>query len=137
MVPQDSSASISFVCCYDIDDYDEDGTGNICDNCPTTPNQNQEDTFPPQGNGIGDACDCECDFDCSGGVDANDVTAFLGDFGRSTFNNPCTNTAPCNGDVDCNANVDATDVTIFLQDFGRSQFNNPCPACKIGEWCSY
>ena len=91
VVPQDSSAKISFVCCYDTDDYDEDGTGNICDNCPTTPNPLQEDTFPPQGNGIGDACDCECDFDCSGGVDANDVTAFLTDFGRSTFNNPCNN----------------------------------------------
>jgi hypothetical protein len=98
---------------------------------------NQDDTYPPQGNGIGDACDCECDFDCSGGVDANDVSAFLIDFGRSTYNNPCTNASPCNGDVDCNVNVDAIDVNKFLEDFGRSQFFNPCPACVAGDWCVY
>jgi hypothetical protein len=106
------------------------GTDGFC-------SMNQEDIYPPQGNDIGDACDCECDFDCSGGVDANDVTAFLGDFGRSTFNNPCTNADPCNGDVDCNVNVDANDVNKFLEDFGRSQFNNPCPACSVGNWCVY
>jgi len=137
VVPQDSSANISFVCCYDTDDSDEDGTGNICDNCPETPNPLQEDQYPPEGNGIGDACDCECDFDCSGGVDATDVTAFLGDFGRSTFFNPCSNADPCNGDVDCNGSCDANDVTNFLTDFGRSQFFNPCPACVTGSWCVY
>ena len=89
--------------------------------------KSQGDTFPPGGNGIGDTCDCESDFDCSGGVDAIDVTAFLNDFGRSTFNNPCTNISPCNGDVDCNVNVDANDVTKFLEDFGREQYYNPCP----------
>jgi hypothetical protein len=118
-------------------DTDTDGWGNLCDNCPSVSNPNQEDTLPPLGNGIGDACDCECDFDCSGGVDALDVTAFLGDFGRSTFNNPCTNSSPCNGDVDCNVNVDAIDVNKFLEDFGRSQFNNPCPACVAEDWCAY
>jgi hypothetical protein len=106
------------------------GVNGIC-------SMNQEDTFPPQGNNIGDACDCESDFDCSGGVDANDVTAFLVDFGRSTFFNPCNNADPCNGDVDCNANVDAADVNKFLEDFGRSQFNNPCPSCVAGDWCEY
>jgi hypothetical protein len=116
---------------------DTDSYGDACDNCPTTPNQDQIDTYPPQGNNIGDACDCECDFDCSGGVDATDVTAFLGDFGRSTFNNPCTNASPCNGDVNCNGNCDANDVNKFLEDFGRSQFNNPCPACVAGDWCVY
>jgi len=114
-----------------------DGSPYENDNCPDEYNPEQEDTYPPGGNGIGDACDCECDFDCSGGVDANDVTAFLTDFGRSTYNNPCTNADPCNGDVDCNANVDANDVTMFLQDFGRSQYNNPCPPCVAGPWCVY
>jgi len=118
-------------------DTDCDGTADVGDNCPNQYNPNQLDTYPPQGNNIGDACDCESDFDCSGGVDANDVTAFLTDFGRSTFFNPCTNAVPCNGDVDCNANVDANDVTMFLEDFGRSQFFNPCPACVAGDWCVY
>jgi hypothetical protein len=119
------------------DDGDGDGISDSQDNCPNTPNSDQLDTFPPQGNGIGDACDCECDFDCSGSVDATDLTSFLGDFGRSTFNNPCTNADPCNGDVDCNVNVDAADVNKLLDDFGRSQFNNPCPACEVGDWCVY
>jgi hypothetical protein len=118
-------------------DFDGDSVPDSEDSCPTTSNPGQEDTYPPQGNDIGDACDCESDFNCDGNVDATDVTSFLGDFGRSTFNNPCTNVDPCNGDVDCNVNVDANDVTMFLQDFGRSQFNNPCPACEVGLWCLY
>jgi hypothetical protein len=125
-------------CAQPEGDADEDGIPDDQDNCPDTPNPNQEDIYPPpDGNGIGDACDCEADFDCSGGVDATDVGAFLVDFGRSTFFNPCTNALPCNGDFDCNVNVDANDVTIFLQDFGRSQFFNPCPACVAGPWCQY
>ena len=122
--------------CFEMDS-DCDDTLDYEDNCPNDYNPLQEDTFPPQGNGIGNACDCECDFNCTGGVDANDVTAFLGDFGRSTFNNPCTNADPCNGDVNCDVNVDALDVNKFLEDFGRSQFNNPCPPCVVGDWCVY
>jgi hypothetical protein len=106
----------------------ECGTDGFC-------SMNQEDS---NEDGIGDACClCECDFDCSGGVDASDVTAFLNDFGRSQHNDPCTNQDHCSGDVDCNGAVDANDVINFLQDFGRSQFNNPCPACEVGNWCVY
>jgi plastocyanin len=147
-------------------DMDGDGIPDGDDNCLQTPNgptlgtctagnlgapctsnvecdpngfcsSNQEDTFPPEGNDIGDACDCEGDFNCDGNVDAIDVTSFLADFGRSTFFNPCTSADPCNGDFDCNVNVDAADVTVFLDDFGRSQFFNPCPACVVGAWCAY
>jgi outer membrane protein assembly factor BamB len=120
--------------CNDTADFD-----NICvgDICPSAFDPNQEDTYPPQGNGIGDACDCESDFNCDGNVDAIDVDSFLDDFGRSTFFQPCTNDDPCNGDFDCNVNVDANDVSKFLEDFGRSQFFNPCPACVAGAWCSY
>jgi hypothetical protein len=121
-------------------DSDLDNAGDVCDNCPAAFNPNQADNYPPGGNqpeSIGDACDCEGDFDCNGSVDATDVTSFLVDFGRSTFFNPCTNAEHCNGDFDCNVNVDANDVTKFLEDFGRSQFFNPCPACVAGAWCSY
>ena len=144
----------------DQEDYDEDGIGDVCDdcidtdadgygnpgfpantcdedNCPNDYNPGQEDTYPPDGNAIGDACECEGDFDCSGGVDAFDVTDFLVDFGRSTFLNPCTTLAPCNGDFNCDGNVDATEVTKFLEDFGRSSFFNPCPTCEVGTWCVY
>jgi hypothetical protein len=64
-----------------------DGVSYGADNCPDTYNPDQEDTYPPQGNGTGDTG--ECDSDCSGGVDPSDVTAFLIDFGRSQFSNPC------------------------------------------------
>ena len=118
-------------------DLDDDGITNANDNCPETPNQLQEDTYPPQGNGIGDACDCECDFDCSGGVDSTDVTAFLVDFGRNEFSDPCTSDSPCNGDCECDTDVDSDDVENFLEDFGRFQSNNPCPPCVAGDWCVY
>jgi hypothetical protein len=149
------------------EDTDSDGIAEDVDNCPITPNgpnlgtcytwsemipcttdtdcddlpgscrMNQEDTYPPGGNGIGDACDCECDFDCNGAVDADDVTSFLIDFGRSPFFNPCINASPCNGDCECDTDVDSADVEKLLEDFGRSQFFNPCPACEVSNWCVY
>jgi hypothetical protein len=88
-------------------------------------------------NGIGDACECEADFDCDGNVDADDLTSFLTDIGRSILNNPCTNDNPCNGDFECDTDVDADDVNTFLEDFARSPLNNPCPFCAAGDWCSY
>ncbi len=50
---------------------------------------NQEDIYPPGGNGVGDACDCEGNFDCDGDVDGMDAAKFKEDFGRSSINNPC------------------------------------------------
>jgi hypothetical protein len=40
---------------------------------------------------------CTADFDCNGNVDADDVTTFLSQFGRSPFNNPCPDCydSPC------------------------------------------
>jgi Thrombospondin type 3 repeat len=64
-------------------DMDSDGTGDSCDNCPSTANPGQEDT---NGNGMGDACEqtsqpnCqqqhagEADTDGDGVVDACDST---------------------------------------------------------------
>ena len=117
-------------------DTDGDGIENTTDNCPDTPNPLQEDTYPPNGNGIGDACDCESDFNCDGNVDATDATSFLYDIGRSQFNNPCSSANPCSGDFNCDVNVAADDVAKFLEDFGRSQYNNPCPACLAGSYCN-
>ena len=97
----------------------------------------QADNYPPGGNGIGDACDCESDFICDGDVDADDVTEFLNHFGRGQYNNPCSNSIPCSGDFICDVDVDADDVTKFLEDFGRGQYNLPCPSCTSGAWCTY
>ena len=72
--------------------------------------QDQDDTMPPQGNGIGDLCDCEGNFDCDSDVDGSDARLFKLDFGRSTFLNPCNQASPCNGDFDCDSDVDGTDA---------------------------
>ncbi len=93
---------------------------------------NQEDTYPPQGNGIGDACECEGNFNCSedDDCDGSDAATFKIDFGRSIFKDPCTNELICNGDFDCDVDVDGTDAALFKSDFGRSSFSNPCPMCE-------
>ena len=118
-------------------DDDGDRIPDDGDNCPNTLNPLQEDTYPRGGNGIGDACDCEGNFDCDGDVDADDVEKFLADFGRFQFNNPCANDNQCNGDCECDGDVDADDLEKLLEDFGRFQFNNPCPACVAEDWCVY
>jgi len=121
-------------------DYDGDGILNAVDNCPTVANPGQEDTYPPQGNGIGDACDCEGNFNCSEDqtVDGTDVVLFRADYGRNRVINPCTALHPCNGDFLCDGDVDGYDVVLFKSDFGRSSHNNPCPVCAgTGPWCNY
>ncbi len=121
-------------------DVDHDCVGDVCDNCFSISNPLQDDTYPPGGNGIGDACDCEGNFTCSidQNVDGMDAATFKADFGRSIISNPCTNAAPCNGDFSCNGNVDGLDAALLKQDFGRSTINNPCPVCTSSEpWCSY
>ena len=98
---------------------------------------NQEDTYPPGGNGCGDACECEGNFDDDSDCDGTDAATFKLDFGRSEFSDPCTNENQCHGDFDCDIDVDGTDAALFKQDFGRSQFNNSCPVCVVGDWCMY
>ncbi len=135
---------------YQDPDVDDDGICNpytvdpSCegsDNCPLTPNSGQEDNYPPGGNGMGDACECEADFDCNGSVDANDVIRFLWDTGRNQYNDPCTNSRWCYGDFDCDGAVTSNDVTKFLEDTGRNIYHKPCPvrigSCAIEEWCNY
>lgn len=102
--------------------------------------RNQEDDYPPGGKGIGDACDCEGNFNCDidTDVDGSDAFTFKSSFGRSPILNPCTRDSPCHGDFNCDHDCDGTDAARFKQDFGRSAFSNPCPACTAGvEWCQY
>jgi hypothetical protein len=125
------------LCVFNPGDVDCDNISDGLDNCPDTYNPTQDDTLPPQGNNIGDACDCEGNFDCDQDVDGTDASDFKDDFGRSMFLNPCTNPLPCNGDFDCDSDVDGTDARVFKEDFGRSMFQDPCPSCVQGTWCSY
>jgi hypothetical protein len=121
-------------------DADADCMGDVCDPEPEAYDSSVPDVYPPQGNGIGDACDCEGNFNCAvdPDVDGSDAALFKADFGRSVIIEPCTNEAPCNGDFNCDGDADGTDAALFKQDFGRSSFKNPCPVSANGvEWCSY
>jgi len=95
------------------------------------------DTYPPQGNGCGDTCECEGNFNSDQDQDGSDAANFKTHFGRSPFFTPCTNGNPCNGDFDCDVDVDGTDAALFKTDFGRSGFSNPCPSCPTNPWCTY
>jgi hypothetical protein len=136
----DASAVAEQVCFFNPFDADNDGIASVIDNCPDHYNRDQRDTFPQGGNGIGDACDCEGNFNCSvdPDVDGSDASTFKANFGRGGFIKPCTNSDACNGDFSCDGDVDGTDASLFKQDFGRSSLRNPCPGCFLGmEWCSY
>ncbi len=121
----------------ELDYFSEDGIPEEVDNCPEINNPNQKDTYPPEGNGIGDACDCEGDFDCDGDVDGRDGMLFRVDFGRSLYDHPCNSFDPCRGDFDCDGDVDGRDGMLFEADFGRNSYAHPCPYCYMNDWCSY
>jgi subtilisin family serine protease len=118
-------------------DTDDDGVLDECDNCLTTANPNQEDTYPPQGNDCGNACECEGNFDGDDDCDGTDASTFKTDFGRMEYDNPCNDNNPCNGDFDCDNDCDGTDASTFKADFGRMEYNNPCPNCVTDPWCMY
>jgi hypothetical protein len=122
---------------YPTFDTDSDGITACYDNCPNHANANQLDTYPTGGNGIGDACDCEGNFDGDEDVDAEDLTSFLVDFGRGGYSIPCDSIIPCNGDLRCDGDVDADDMTKFLEDYGRGTYSNPCAVTGAGTWCTY
>ena len=67
---------------------------------------------------------------------ADDINAFIADFGRNQCSNPCTNENPCSGDFDCDGDVDGKDVNLFIHDMGRGIVNS-CPPCNGEDWCTY
>ena len=100
------------------------------DNCPDIYNPDQEDNYPPGGNNIGNACECEGDFDCDGDVDGVDSALFKKNLGRNNFFNSCTDSDnPCEGDFDCDGDVDGVDSVVFKEDLGRNLSYNQCPDC--------
>ena len=118
-------------------DFDGDGIPNDVDNCPSTPNTGQTDSYPPGGNNCGDACECEGNFDGDDDQDGTDAVTFKKNFGRNQLLEPCTNINPCKGDFTCDGDVDGSDAHLFKTDFGRGRYSNPCPNCLTIPWCSY
>lgn len=108
-------------------DYDGAGILDDEDNCPNISNPDQEDTYPPGGNGCGDACDCIGNLDRNGEVGIRDVSLFKNTFGRKN----CTQRNPCNGDLDCDGDVDDDDYLILKENVGRRN----CAACEF--ICNY
>jgi len=58
------------------EDQDGDGVGDVCDNCVDVFNPGQEDS---NGNGVGDACEASarCDVDSDGDIDRTDIRSIL------------------------------------------------------------
>ncbi len=126
--------------CNGAVDADDDEWADSLDNCPINYNPGQDDNLPAGGNGIGDACECEADFECDGDVDGSDASTFKLYFGRGQFFFPCNDLNPCRGDFDCDGDVDGTDANRVKTDFGRSFINNACPespVCSQPDWCNY
>ena len=84
-----------------------------------------------------DGSTCEGNFDGDEDQDGSDAFTFKVDFGRSSFQNPCTSGISCNGDFDCDGDCDGSDAFTFKEDFGRSTFFEPCPNCATDQWCVY
>ncbi len=143
-VPTVCATQVPTVCPVDptycpLVDSDADGVLDCNDNCPNLYNPGQEDSYPPGGNGCGDACECEGNFDDDYDQDGTDASTFKKDFGRSKISGyPCTGALPCNGDFECDTDVDGTNASTFKVDFGRSKISgNPCPLCPTDPWCVY
>jgi syndecan 4 len=116
------SGSIGNACTVPGENTSECGDYGFC-------SMDQEDSYPPQKNSCGDACDCEGNFDYDGDVDVTDAIKFKTDYGRKN----CNVSPVCKGDFTCDKDVDVSDAILFKKDYGRKN----CPTCAVGEWCEY
>ena len=90
-------------------DSDGDGVLNEADNCPTVDNPYQEDNYPPEGNNIGDACECHSDCDSDGKVQLSDLVIMKQEFMKT----------PVNADCNYDSKVDLADLVIMKNEFMR------------------
>ena len=100
-------------------DSDGDGIPDSRDNCILVPNKDQLDT---DGDGYGNACDADLNND--GFVNALDLSAMRGQFGKRKVP----------GDLNGDGIVNSLDISLFAKLFGKapgpSAFHLPTPAAK-------
>jgi hypothetical protein len=100
-------------------DTDGDGIPDSRDNCIFVPNKDQLDT---DGDGYGNACDADLNND--GFVNALDLSAMRGQFGKRKVP----------GDLNGDGIVNSLDISLFAKLFGKapgpSAFHLPTPAVK-------
>jgi len=107
-------------------DTDTDGTDDNCDNCSAIINAGQQDS---NGDGFGNACDC--DFDNDGDCDGTDFLAFGVEFNIITPSVATVPPADADMDMDSDLDVDGTDFLSFGQGFNivTPAVGLPGPSC--------
>jgi len=101
-------------------DWDSDGTVDICDNCSEVYNSQQYDG---DQDGFGDACDCDYLASQNSVCDGADFGKFAGMFGKLI---PGAPTTQCEYDHVFNGAVDGGDFGAFAANFGLA----PGPSCQ-------
>ncbi len=102
-------------------DKDDDGINNSEDNCPNNYNPGQEDSYPPGGNGCGDACECHADCNVDQKVNLADLVIM-----KQQFMWNCSQQPSCEADCNYDNTVDLSDLVMMKEEFLRSD----CPMCQ-------
>jgi hypothetical protein len=121
LVIKAAGPSVSCEAAFDYSVDDGDGVYSGEDNCPTVNNPDQLDSYPPGGNGCGDACECHAD--CTGDqkVNLTDLVKMKEEFNRSN----CA-TIPCQADCNYDTKVNLSDLVMMKSEFNRTN----CPVCQ-------
>jgi hypothetical protein len=101
----------AYVFHFRLPDWDGDGVGDVCDNCPDVYNPDQNDS---DGDGIGDACDCAGDVDGDGATYSSDLGILLAAWGKCEGDQGYDDRA----DLVENGCVDQADLGVVLADWG-------------------
>lgn len=115
--------------CPDVVDSDADGYADACDNCPDDHNTDQADT---DRDGIGNVCDCDCnyqnDFDEDGYITAIDLARLIDVLfaGAPDLRDPFCPVP--RGDDDCDGFTTAMDLALKI-DHIFAGGRGPCAPC--------